>query len=78
MGGGAIARTTIQNAKSFFIDKRHIQQIVGQQNEETGFVPDPTAIPEQAQEAVELSLRENGLRPEDNIFSCGIIAAREE
>lgn len=43
-----------------------------------GFVPDRTATPEQAQEAVERSLRENGLRPEGNIFSCGIITARGE
>jgi hypothetical protein len=69
---------TMRDAKSFFIDKRRIQQIVAQQNEQMGFTTDPTATPEEAQEAVERSLRENGLRPEDNIFSCGIIAAREE
>ena len=64
--------------QSFFIDKSRIQQVVAQGNEQQGFVPDPTTTPAQAQEAVERSLRENGLRPEDNIFSCGIIAAREE
>ncbi len=64
--------------RSMFIDKRRIQQIVAQQNEKMGFIPDPMITPEEAQEAVEQSLRENGLRPEDNIFSCGIIAAREE
>jgi len=42
-----------------------------------GFVSDRSVTPEDAQQAVEQSLRENGLRPEDNIFSCGIIAARE-
>ena len=73
-----MSRTITQNVESFFIDKRRIQQVVAQQNEQMGFVSDPTATPEQAQEAVERSLRENGLRPEDNIFSCGIIAAREE
>lgn len=67
-----------RDAKSFFIDKRRIQQVVAQRNEQMGFVPDPTSTPAQAQEAVARSLRENGLRPEDNIFSCGIIAAREE
>ena len=67
-----------QNAKRFFIDKHHIQKIVARQSEQMGFVSDPTATPEQAQEAVERSLRENGLRPEDNIFSCGIITARGE
>lgn len=69
---------TIQNAERFFINKSHIQQVVAQINQQTGFVPDPTITPEDAQQAVEQSLRENGLRPEDNIFSCGIIAAREE
>ena len=69
---------TIQNANSFLIDKRHIQQVVAQLNQQMGFVSDPTITPEEAQQAVEQSLRENGLRPKDNIFSCGIIAAREE
>lgn len=68
----------VRDVKSFFIDKQRIQQIVAQRNEQMGFISDPTATPEQAQEAVERSLRESGLRPEDNIFSCGIIAAREE
>ncbi len=67
-----------RDVKSFFIDKRRIQQVVAQQNEKMGFVHDLAVTPEEAQEAVERSLRENGLRPEDNIFSCGIIAAREE
>ncbi len=66
------------DANSVFIDKPRIQQIVAQQNERMGFTPDATATPEEAQEAVERSLRENGLRSEDNIFSCGIIAARKE
>lgn len=67
-----------QNAKRFFIDKSHIQQVVAQYNQRMGFVSDKSVTPEDAQQAVEQSLRENGLRPEDNIFSCGIIAAREE
>jgi 2-C-methyl-D-erythritol 4-phosphate cytidylyltransferase len=67
-----------RDAGRSFIDKRRIQQVVAQQNEKMGFVPDLAVTPEEAQEAVERSLRENGLRPEDNIFSCGIIAAREE
>jgi len=66
------------NMQSFFIDKSRIQQVVAHRNEQMGFVPNHTITPAQAQEAVERSLRENGLRPEDNIFSCGIIAARGE
>ena len=64
--------------RKVFLDKRRIQQVVAQRNEQMSFVPDPIATPAQAQEAVERSLRGNGRRPEDNIFSCGIIAAREE
>ena len=69
---------TVENAERFFVDKSQIQQVVAQINQQMGFVFDPTITPEDAQQAVEESLRENGLRPEDNIFFCGIIAAREE
>lgn len=62
------------SAKTWFADKKAIQKIVAEQNERMGFVPDPTATPEKVQEMM-LAL---GIRPEDNIFSCGIIAAREE
>lgn len=72
----AIAERDIN--RSMFLDKRRIQQIVAQQNEKIGFAADPTITPEEAQAAVEQSLRENGIRPKDNIFSCGIIAAREK
>jgi hypothetical protein len=55
-------------------DKKAIQATVARVHAETGFVPDPTATPEKAQEYM-VAL---GIRPEDNIFSCGIIAARDE
>jgi hypothetical protein len=57
-----------------FLDKTEIQRIVAEQNQAMGFVPDPTATAEKAQ-AMMLAL---GIRPEDNIGSCGIIAARDE
>ncbi len=44
-------------AKSFFLDKARIQQIVAEQNEKMGFVVDHTATPEHAQALVEESLR---------------------
>jgi len=59
---------------SWFADKATIQRIVAAQNERMGFIPDPTATAEKAQEMI-LAL---GIRPQDNIFSCGIIAARDE
>lgn len=59
---------------SCFVDKAAIQRIVAEQNERMGFIPNPAATPEKVQEMM-LAL---GICPEDNIFSCGIIAARDE
>jgi hypothetical protein len=60
--------------RRFFVDKKLIQQILAEQNERMGFVPDPTATAEKAREMM-LAL---GVRPEDNLGSSGIIAARDE
>jgi hypothetical protein len=65
---------TTRSIRQRFIDKTEIRRIVAEQNQRLGFVPDPTATPEKAQEMM-LAL---GIRPEDNIFSRGIIAARDE
>ncbi len=73
-----MTRVTTVSTRNFFLDKTRIRQIVAEQNEKMGFVVDRTATPEQAQAMVAESLRASGLRPEDNIFACGIIAAREE
>ena len=64
--------------RNLFLDKTAIQKIVAEQNEKMGFVPDPTATAEKAQAMTAEALRRNGLGPEDNIASCGIIAARDE
>ena len=58
----------------FFLDKHELQRMIAEQNQKMGFVPDPTASARKAQEMA-LAL---GIRPEDNLFSCGIIAARDE
>ena len=63
-----------QETRSFFVDKKLIQKIVAEQNERMGFVPDPTATAEKAQ-AMSRAL---GIRPEDNLLSSAIIAARDE
>jgi hypothetical protein len=73
-GVQTMAKVTAPKLNPFFVDKKAIQKIVAEQNERMGFVKDPTATPEKAQEMM-LAL---GIRPEDNIFSCGIIAARDE
>ena len=63
-----------RDAKSLFLDKTRIQHIVALQNAKMGFVPDPNANAEMAQQI----MLDEGIRAEDNIFSCGIIAARNE
>ena len=55
-------------------DKQAIRDVVARVNAEVGFVPDPTATPQKAREL----MRAQGIRAEDNMASCGIIAAREE
>ena len=59
--------------RRFFVDKAEIQRIVREQNERMGFIPDPDATPQKAQQM----MLDRGIRPEDNIFSRGIIAARD-
>ena len=60
--------------KHFFVDKEPLRQLLIKVNAEMGFVPDPAATPQKAQE----SMAAHGVRAEDNIFSHGIIAARYE
>jgi hypothetical protein len=68
----AIAPTP--DVRSLFADKKTIQRLVAEQNNEIGFVKDPTATAQKAREMM-LAL---GVRPEDNEFSRAIIAARDE
>lgn len=56
------------------LDKKRLQQRIAEQNKVMGFIPDPEATAKRAREMM-LKL---GVRPEDNLGSCGIIAAREE
>jgi hypothetical protein len=58
--------------RSFFIDPEMIRRVVAETNAKMGFVPDPTATGEKAQELIEAS----GVRPEDRLFSRGIIEER--
>lgn len=66
--------TASRSIRELFLDKEPLRKIVAEQNERMGILPDPTATPEKAR-AMILAL---GVRPEDNLFSRGIIAAREE
>ena len=60
--------------KDRMVDKQMMRRVIAQVNEMTGFIPDPTATPRKAREL----MKADGVRAEDNIFSCGIIAARDE
>jgi hypothetical protein len=69
-----MAVAPIQNLRSLFADKQAIQELIAEQNIQMGFTRDPAATPEKARTMM-LAL---GIRPEDNEFSRGIIAARDE
>ena len=61
-------------SRKLLIDKARIQSIIREQNRLSDFVPVPSATPEKAQAL----MRDQGIRPEDNLFSAGIIASRNE
>lgn len=66
---------------AMFADHDEMRRIVEEQNRIMGFVPDPEIAHLTVQEIrarIEDDLNAHGLRREDNIFSCGIIAARDE
>lgn len=65
------------NAEALFISAEQMDElraIVAQQFEEFGIEYDPTATADDARRM----MRAEGIRAEDNEFSRGIIAAREE
>ncbi len=64
--------------QSLILDKAEVRRIVAEQNALSGFVPNPMATAETAQALIGACLLERGIKPEDNIFSRGIIEAREE
>ena len=60
--------------KHLFVDMAEIRKLTKELNEKMGFVKIPGMTPEK----VRAMMIESGINPEDNIFSCGIIAARDE
>lgn len=62
------------NIEELYLDKKEVQRLVAEQMKIMGIPDDPTATPEKAQ-AMTAAL---GIKPEENLFSRGIIAAREE
>jgi hypothetical protein len=69
-----MAEVVERDTRPRFVDKGMVRKIIDEQNERMGFTPDPAATPERAQAAT----RALGIRPEDNLLSSGIIAARDE
>jgi hypothetical protein len=67
----AILQKTIPD--NLFAEKEEIQRIVDELHRELGIVDDPTATAQRAREM----MRASGIRPEENLISNGIIAARE-
>ena len=62
------------SGKSLFADKKRLKELVAEQNAKIGVVYDANATAEQARALI----LADGVRPEDNVFSCGIISARDE
>jgi hypothetical protein len=65
---------TINKQRVATVDKALLRQMAEELNARIGLQYAPTATPEQARARIEAE----GVRPEDNLFSCGILAAREE
>ena len=64
----------IPPANQYIADKNALKARVEAQNRAIGLVRDPDATAEQSRALI---LAE-GVRPEDNVFSCGILSARDE
>jgi hypothetical protein len=73
-GGMTMSVTVEAPPEQLFADKVAIQAAVEEQHRLMGFEREPGATAIRAREMM-LAL---GIRPEDNLFSRGIIAARDE
>lgn len=63
-----------KDARPKFLDKAELRAALDEAYARMGFVPDPNATAERAREL----MKADGVRPEENLFSRGIIAMREE
>jgi len=68
-----LAGATPVTPKSLVANKAELRRILEEQDKKTGFVVDPKATAQQAR-AMMLA---QGVRPEDNEFSCEIRRMRE-
>jgi hypothetical protein len=56
------------------VNKQTLRELIDQVHRQNGFVPVPGATPAQSRQL----MIDGGVRPEDNVFSCGILASRDE
>lgn len=61
------------NGSAIIANKTALRLILETQDKQTGFVLDPSATPQKAREL----MLAQGVRPEDNAFSCEIRRMRE-
>lgn len=69
-----MAVETTPDLSRLFVDKERMRRIIEEQNALLGFVPDPTATAEK----VRAMMLAEGIDPNSNEFSRGIIEMREE
>ncbi len=69
-----MAIPTVAQTGYKLIDKRTLQKAVAELDARMGFVPDPTATAEQAQEL----MLAQGIRPEDRFLSGEILRLRSQ
>ena len=63
-----------ESEKSLFANKTLLRRLVAEQYAKMGIEYDPMTTPADAQRMI----LEDGVDPNDNLFSCGIKQAREE
>ena len=66
--------TSTFNTNLLLADKTLLRRIVAEQGVEMGLEYDPAITPADSRRWI----LEDGVKPEDNLFSCGIVQTREE
>jgi hypothetical protein len=63
-----------ERIETLMTDRKPIQQLMLEIKRQIGLEHDPKATADKARERI----LADGVKPEDNLFSCGIIAERDE
>jgi len=70
----SMQNTSTFNTNLLLADKTLLRRIVAEQGVEMGLEYDPAITPADSRRLI----LEDGVKPEDNLFSCGIVQTREE